>query len=291
MRCLWCSNPEAISPGQQLGVYPEKCQGLEKCGLCMRVCPGRDLIEHDGSGPVARVNMGELCKDCLRCAEVCPGRAIRLWGEKMTVPQLMKIIEEDRSLYDRTGGGVTLSGGEVLVQWEFAQMLCGACASAGINVCVESALNCPEEHMRAVLSTADLVITDIKHMDPDVHRSLTGSGNERILSNIKCLHAMGKKPVIRTPVVVGYNADEGNIRSTSRFIAEELHGEILAWQLLPFKKLGTKKYASLGLEYPMSDYTPPERTEWEPMIMRYVDMIRNEYGLPAFAGSSDIINV
>ena len=212
--------------------------------------PRRDLIERRIRSRCAG-EYGELCKDCLRCAEVCPGRAYGSGKDDGAAAQ--KDHRRDRSLYDRTGGGVTLSGGEVLVQWEFAQMLCGACASAGINVCVESALNCPEEHMRAVLSTADLVITDIKHMDPDVHRSLTGSGNERILSNIKCLHAMGKKPVIRTPS----SSDTTQMKEISgrRAIAEELHGEILAWQLCP-SKTGHKNTPH-SAEYPMSDCVPP----------------------------------
>ncbi len=290
MRCLWCSNPETIRPELQLGVHPDKCLGIEKCGLCLRVCPSAKLIEHDTNGLVSNVNMSQLCKECLLCANVCPGRAIRLWGEKMTVPQLLGIIEEDRSLYDRTGGGVTLSGGEVLMQWEFAKMLCEACAGAGINICVETALNCPEEHMRAVLNLADLVIADIKHMDPEKHLSLTGCRNERILSNIRCLHDMGNKLVIRTPIVIGYNSDEPNIRATARFLSEDLRGDIVAWQLLPYRKLGTKKYASLGWDYPMGDYASPERSEWEPLILRLADMLRSEYGLPAVAGSSDKLN-
>ncbi len=287
LSCLWCSNPETIDPMTQLGVYPDKCLGTAKCGLCLTVCPNRELLEHDKDGLLTRVNMAEDCRNCLRCAQICPPRAIKLWGELKTVAELMKIIEEDRSFYNRTGGGVTLSGGEVLLQWEFAELLCRACARAKINICVETALNCPQTHMEAVLRYADLVITDIKHMDKSAHRACTGHGNEQILSNIRRLHAMGVKLVIRTPVVIGYNADERNLRATADFLSGELGGDIVAWQLLPYRKMGTVKYASLGKEYPMGDYAPPARAQWEPHLQDLVELIRREYALPALAGSSD----
>ena len=129
--------------------------------------------------------MADRCADCLACAEACPAEAIAIWGKKMTVDELMKIILADRSFYQRSGGGVTLNGGEVMVQWRFAAALAQACHEKGINVCVETALHCEAEHMRQVLQWADYVITDIKHMDSAVHRQLTGVGNERILQNIR----------------------------------------------------------------------------------------------------------
>ena len=287
MHCLWCSNPEAINLNSQIGIYPAKCLSLQKCGYCLRECPltGHSPIYHDEHGVLTTLQMVPECSGCLRCVEICPGRAIALWGELMTLPELLSIIEEDRSFYDRSGGGVTLSGGEVMLQWEFAEMLLEACKNAGINTCVETALNCPQEHMEAVYRNTDLVITDIKHMDPKKHLMFTGVSNELILGNIRQTVGLGMKLVIRTPVVMGYNADEPSIRAIGEFIRDELGGNILQYQLLPYRKLGTEKYDSLRQPYPMGDYVPPKREIWERELKRLVEILVNEYGLPAVAGS------
>jgi len=219
------------------------------------------------------------------CADACPQKAIKLWGEQKTLPELMKIIRSDRNFYDRSGGGVTLNGGEVMMQWKFAEMLLKACKETGIHTCVETALHCPAEHMEAVYKYTDLVIADIKHMDSASHRKITGAGNEVILSNLIRTVKQGKKLIVRTPVVPGYNGDEQNMRAIGKFIRDKLNGDIIAWQLLPFRKLGTEKYASLSLQYPMEDYKHQKREEWEKELTRLVEMLKNEYGLPCNAAN------
>ena len=293
MRCLWCSNPETIDTNPRLGIYPAKCLSLQKCGYCLRECPltGRSPVKHDKNGVLDNIQMIPQCHGCYKCADICPSRAIKLWGDRMTVGELMRIIEEDRSFYDRTGGGVTLSGGEVMLQWKFAKSLLKACAGAGINTCVETALNCPIEHMEAVYQYTDLVITDIKHMDNKKHALYTGVGNSLILGNIKRTVELGKPLVIRTPVVMGYNDDEENMRAAGAFIRDELAGNILQFQLLPYRKMGTEKYDSLQQEYPMGDYAPPEREVWERQLKRLAEMLRNDYSLPAVAGSAGKLEI
>jgi len=292
MRCIWCSNPETLAPRQQLGVYPARCLTKHKCKYCVASCPLAGVpIEFDDNGVLHSLSMTKECSNCLKCAEACPPRAIKLWGDKMTLPELMKIIESDRNFYDRSGGGVTLNGGEVMMQWEFAEMLLKVCKETGIHTCVETALYCPQEHMEAVYRYTDLVIADIKHMDSDMHRSFTGVGNEIILNNLKKTVEMEKKLVIRTPIVLGYNGSEQNIRAIAEFIKDELKSKIISWQLLPFRKLGTEKYESLMLEYPMDDYEPPEREEWEKELTRLANLIKNEYGLPAAAGTSEKLSM
>jgi len=140
--------------------------------------------------------------------------------------------------------------------------------------------------MEAVYRYTDLVITDIKHMDNKKHALYTGAGNRLILRNIKRTAELGKKLVIRTPVVMGYNDDEENIRATGYFIRDELAGKILQYQLLPYRKMGTEKYDSLRQEYPMGDYAPPGRETWERELIRLAEMLKNDYGLPAVAGSA-----
>jgi pyruvate formate lyase activating enzyme len=175
LHCKWCSNPESIYPRPQIGIYPAKCIGLDKCSECLDECPLGDnspIVFRDGV--LAEVNMVDACYNCLTCVDLCPPRALKLWGETMSLEKLMEIIEEDRCFYERSGGGVTLNGGEVMLQWEFARELLRQCKQAGINTCVETALDCPTSHMEAVFEYTDLVITDIKCMDSDRHRVFTG---------------------------------------------------------------------------------------------------------------------
>jgi len=249
------------------------------------MCPGTGAqIEFDGNGRLKALSMKKECGSCLLCSEKCPTGAIKLWGEKKTLPELMKAIKGDRSFYDRSGGGVTLNGGEVMMQWEFAEMLLKECKRIGIHTCVETALHCPAEHMESVYKYTDLVIADIKHMDSDRHRRFTGVGNEMLLNNLVKTVRLEKKLIIRTPVVPGYNGDEQSIRTIGKFIKEDLRSGIICWQLLPFRKLGTEKYASLMLEYPMEDYEQQERKEWERELNRLAAMLRDEYALPAEPG-------
>jgi len=287
MRCLWCSNPETIDPKPRLGVYPSKCLSIQKCGYCLKTCPistGAPIC-HDENVVLNAIDMIPECENCYKCAEVCPSRAIKLWGELFTVDELMKIIKEDQGFYDRSGGGVTLTGGEVIVQREFAELLLKACKEAGINTCVETALHCPAEYLDAIYRNTDLVITDIKHMDIHKHRKFTGVGNELILKNIIRTIELSKKLVIRTPVVMGYNDDDENIRATGAFIRDKLGCNVLQYQLLPYRKLGTEKYDSLNQAYPMGDYAPPDRELWERNLLRLADILVTEFDIPAVAGS------
>lgn len=292
MRCLWCSNPETINAKRELGIYPTKCMTEDKCSWCVKACPmGKDLLKFDGEGLISHIEKNDGCAECMKCTDECPNHAIKSWGEEKTVAELMKIIKSDESFYRRTGGGVTLNGGEVLLQWEFAAMLLKACKEAGINTCVETALCVPTEHMEEVYRYTDLVITDIKHMDSETHKRLTGRDNELILNNIKRTAEMGKKLVIRTPVVHGYNNSEENIRRTGEFIKNELSRNIVAYQLLPYRRMGTEKYESLRRAYPFEDYKAPEREIWEQELLKLAEILQNEYGLPAVAGSAEKLDV
>jgi len=287
LKCPWCSNPEGIDPRPQLGIYPSKCLGLDKCGWCLKACPMTPSpLRHDERGVILSAEMATQCYNCLKCAEDCPSGAIMVWGKLMTVPEVMKLLERDRSFYDRSGGGVTVSGGEVMVQWEFVTMLLRACREANIHVCVESALHCPTEHMVSVLESADMLITDVKYFDSARHEAAVGQGNSLILKNIAHACGMGIPVVIRTPLIPGWNDDEENLRAIAGFI-RELGSAVICWQLLPYRKMGTEKYASLNQPYPMGDYVAPERSQWEPALLAKRDMIAQEFGLPVVAGAAE----
>ena len=287
LKCLWCSNPEGLSSGRQVGVYPAKCIANSNCSLCLTACPeGSNTPIRTCDDHLLEIHENPECADCYLCADACPSGAIMIWGKRMTVAELMKIILEDRSFYIKTGGGVTLSGGEVMLQWNFAARLLKACKDTSINTCVESSLHCDPEHMMHVYEYTDLVITDIKHMDTRKHKEYTGVGNERILSNIKKTVELNKPLVIRIPVVADHNNSEENIRATAAFIREVLDNRITQLQLLPYRKMGTEKYASLCMPYPLENYIPPERPVWEKNLIELAELLK-EYGIPAVAGSTE----
>lgn len=282
LRCIWCSNPESIKRRLQLGIYPDRCIGTDKCGVCLEAAPDPDmLIVKDHK--VVGLNT-ERPEDCLPCAEVCPTSALKAWGEKTTVGEVMKEVLSDRQFYEESGGGLTLSGGEALIQARFAVELLKASHAEGINTCVETALNYNSKVLDKALPYVDLAYCDLKHMDSAAHKRFTGVPNERILENLKKVVASGTRVVIRIPVVPGHNGTEENLRATAKFLAEDIGGRVAQIQLLPFRKLGVEKYASLGIPYPMEDFEAPPREVWEQDIRQFAEMM-SSYGLNAVAGT------
>lgn len=287
LRCKWCSNPEGIRLQREVGVYPDKCLGKDACGSCLEACSlgGAPLLFHAESGKIGAVDRS-ICVGCMKCTEECFLHALKSWGMEMTVEEVMREVRADKNFYANSGGGVTISGGESLMQWEFVAALLEACRREGIHTCVETCMQCSKDALDRVLPLTDLMITDIKHMDSAVHRKWTGVGNETILENILYTAKAGVPMVVRVPVIPDVNDSEANIRATAQFIAEKLRDRVVQVQLLTYLKMGTEKYDSLGLPYPMGeDYQPPKREEREPWIAHLVQVMQ-EYGIPAAAGAS-----
>jgi len=289
LSCKWCSNPESLNPRQELGIYPNKCIGYDKCGLCVKACPlvDRTALKFDGNR-ISGVDR-DVCNNCLECGKTCYSGGIKIWGRIMTVDEVMKDILSDRAFYAKSGGGVTLNGGEVAAQWEFALEILRECRRHHINTCVESSLLCKPEILERFYPLTDLLITDIKHMDPVIHLRYTGADNTQILNNIIKTVNASVPTVIRIPIIPDVNNDEENIARTAEFISKKLSNRVIQVQLLPYRKLGTEKYDSLGIEYPMGpDYSMPDREVWEKNILELVELMKT-YSVPAVAGSSGII--
>lgn len=283
LRCIWCSNPESMSRAEQVGVYPDRCIGVEKCNSCFKaVSDESTLIVEDGRVIGLKA---ENQSECLACAAVCPTNALKAWGRRTTVAEVMREVLADKEFYQESGGGLTLSGGEALIQSGFAVELLKAARASGINTCVETALNYPPEILDAALPYIDLALCDLKHMDPAAHKRFTGVSNERILRNLRKVVESGTPLVIRVPVVPEHNGTEENLRATARFIADDLEGRVIQVQLLPFFKLGLEKYASLGMTYPMADFDAPPREQWEADMRDFAEMMCS-YGVNAVAGAA-----
>lgn len=250
LQCRWCSNPESHKTYLQPGVYPTKCIGQDKCNICVKNCAANALQFEDNK----LISIDHtLCTNCMKCADFCPSDAIKHWGKHFTVEEAMKEIRKDISFYESSGGGVTLSGGEPLMQKEFVLELLKACKKKQIHTCVETTFYAKWEVIESLLPYTDLFITDIKHMNPQVHREQTGVGNEQILANINHLAALKKPLIIRIPVIPGVNDTKENMVATADFIVNELHGNVDHLQLLEFMRLGEEKYKSLNIPYPMKD--------------------------------------
>ncbi|GHT78243.1 pyruvate formate lyase-activating protein [Actinomycetota bacterium] len=283
LHCEWCSNPEGISSKPEPAAYPDKCMGAEECSNCLKACPQAALLL-TSDGQMAGIDR-KVCVGCLACAKACLTGALTAWGKNYTVEQAMDLIRRDRVFFEKTGGGVTISGGEALLQPEFVQAVFKQCQAEGINTCLESALYVSQDRLGDFLSITDLFITDIKTTDSAKHRLRCGVDNQLILDNIRYLVAHGANLVIRTPILKGFNATDADITAIGRFILDELDNQVLQYQLLPYRQLGTEKYASLDQDYPMADFEGYDRDEWEPDIIRFLDILQS-MGVNAVSGNN-----
>ncbi|MBI4186434.1 MAG: glycyl-radical enzyme activating protein [Chloroflexi bacterium] len=250
LRCLWCSTPDAELASSEMEYFIDRCIACKKCA---EACPTGAILVSDGEILTDRTG----CDNCGKCVEVCPGGARKMAGKKTTVMEVLGEVRRDSVFYQYSGGGVTLSGGEPLLQPEFSIELLKACQREGIHTAIETCAHADWHILRAALKYTDLAHVDIKHMDPAQHKRLTGRGNSLILSNIRrACHAFPNVLfIIRVPVIPGYNDSDQNIADTARF-ASELPN-IQRIELLPYHRLGTARYSALGREYPLEGVPPP----------------------------------
>jgi len=232
------------------GVYSSKCISEQKCGLCINACRQQALLF--GEEKIFGIDRSR-CVGCTKCVDACPTEAIRRWGEYMPLDDVMAVIEKDRAYYESSGGGVTVSGGEPLVQHEFTASLLKACRDAGIHTCLESTFFTEWDVIEETIKYVDLIISDIKHIDSDIHRKHTGVGCEKILKNLARLADEGREMILRIPVIPGVNDDMENISRTADFIEENIGDSLRTLQLLSFMRMGEEKRRSLGRTYEMDE--------------------------------------
>lgn len=232
LRCLWCHNPESIQAQKQLAYFKLRCA---RCGRCANTCPQR-AINDDLRTDASR------CLGCGQCENVCLASARKLYGKQMSAGEIMKIILADAPFYITSGSGVTLSGGECMLQIDALYELSALCHLNGVSVAIDTAGNVPFESFSRVLELADWILYDIKCVTPDTSMRLIGSDGARILANYRALHSIAREKLIaRVPVVPGLNDAEMN--AIAAFLAEYPPARA---ELLPYHKLGESKAETLG---------------------------------------------
>jgi pyruvate formate lyase activating enzyme len=251
LECQWCSNPECISPRPEVGFVKALCT---KCGKCAGVCPDGALVYESGKLP--RIDH-ERCSGCGACSSVCSYKAIVLYGQPMNAGEIFDAVNRDKMFYQASGGGVTVSGGEALLQSQLVYDLFEKCRQAGIHTCIETSGFAAESALSQVLPNTDYILYDLKHLNSDKHRQYTGKPNTLILSNAKIVAASGVEMLFRMPLIPGINDDKQNIRDTADFL-HGLGNNALHIELMPYHRLGKGKYESLDRKYTLPDVLSPE---------------------------------
>lgn len=248
LRCKWCANPEGMLKKNRVMFKSMSC---EDCGACVDVCP---VGIHSISSKTSKheINRDRDCIGCGKCVDACLKSAISIVGEEKTISELLEIAEEDRTFYEMSGGGVTLGGGEVLMQPEAATSLLMACKHEGINTAIETCGYATLENILKVAEFTDMFLFDVKHIDSDRHFELTGVRNERILENLQELLKRKYKVKIRMPLLKGVNDHKEDIEKIMELLTKyKDYRNFKGVDLLPYHKMGVNKYIQLGMEYPI----------------------------------------
>lgn len=246
LRCKWCANPEGMMKKNRVMFKSNLCID---CGQCAEVCPV-GIHTMNNITNKHEVNHNIECIGCGKCVDVCCNSAITIVGETKTISELMEIIEEDRTFYELSGGGVTLGGGEVLMQPEAAANLLMACKNSGINTAIETSGYAKVEDILKVAEFTDLFLFDIKHINSEEHFKWTGVRNEQILYNLEKLLQNKYNVQIRMPLLKGVNDKREYIEKTMEFLMPyKDYKNFKGIDLLPYHKMGVNKYNQLGVDY------------------------------------------
>lgn len=255
LRCIWCSNPESQRPGPEVMFVRSKCTG---CGKCAALC--REAAVDDVTFDIDR----SRCVKCGLCTSKCYAGAKKMTGRQVTVREMMELIEKDRIFYTNSGGGVTVGGGEPAMQHGFVEELLKACRESHIHTAIETCGYGRWQDICGMFDNADQIFFDLKAMDPELHRRLTGVSNELILNNAEQAAARGKEVIFRIPLIPGCNDSLTNIEETGAFVGGlSGNGSNVSIEVLPYHDLGRDKYRWLDMDYGLEDTGKPDATQVE----------------------------
>ena len=254
LTCLWCSNPESQSPTPEVSWRYTSCK---QCGTCTKVCPEKAITLTDGDIRVDR----KICKLCGKCVDVCVQEALSISGKQMTVDEVFNVVKRDFDYYDASGGGVTASGGEILGQADFVAALFRRCKDEGIGTCADTSGFGDSAALEKILENTDIVLYDLKHMDPDEHVRACGLSNDLILSNLEIAFKSNAQVIVRVPLIPEYNTSDEALTAIAQAVRERAGDSEV--NIMPYHRYGANKYKMLGKEYPLEnlrELTQQEKT-------------------------------
>ncbi|MDP7289167.1 MAG: glycyl-radical enzyme activating protein [Phycisphaerae bacterium] len=249
LSCVWCHNPESMSPGVELSLSVEKCIG---CGTCVDACPNDAMRIDKGACTCDR----ELCVRCGKCVDGCFAGALEMIGRQVSVEDVMIEVRKDAPFYRTSGGGVTISGGEPLMQSDFTTAILQQCRAEGFHTALDTSGQGAWESLQAAAEHADLVLYDLKVMDPAAHEKHTGVSNDLILENLRRLCALGTPVEIRMPIIPAMNDSAQDIDTAGEFISGL--DNIVGVRLLAYHRLAAAKYERIGRDNPAGDLKSPD---------------------------------
>lgn len=267
--CRWCQNPESRARSEDLLYDSRLC--LAGCELCQQAAPAVITRTLDGL-IIHRQNVNDSHIAALR--DCCPTTALTVCGEEKSVEEIMATVLRDKPFYDRSGGGITLSGGEPFMNPTLAQALFEASHQAGIHTAVETCLHVPWKYIEPSLPLVDLFLADLKHVDEAVFQQWTDGSARRVLDNLQRLAQAGKKMIIRVPLIQGFNASEADIAAITDFAADRL--QVSEIHYLPYHTLGMNKYQLLS-----QPYTAPDKPLDAPELLVFAQDYAQSKGLTA----------
>ena len=248
LKCLWCSNPESQSKNPEIMLDHSLCT---RCSRCVEVCPYNATVK---SGDEIRL-LRDLCQGCSECVSACPNDARQLVGRQEEVENILKEVKKDGLFYKNSGGGVTLSGGEPMSQPEFTRTLLKRCKENGIHTVLDSSGYTKSENWDLVLEYVDMILFDLKQMEPEKHKEYTGVEKELILKSAKKVASLKVPMIIRIPLIPGYNDSQKNMEECARF-AKEIGVDRI--ELLAFHRLCISKYNKLGKDWRLDGVSSPD---------------------------------
>jgi pyruvate formate lyase activating enzyme len=258
LSCWWCHNPESQSVHPELLYFPDRCL---RCGTCAALCPQHAVSEEGG-----RMATSDQCQVCGTCEDLCPADARELAGTRMSVDEVMAAIEKDVIFYDESGGGVTFSGGEPLLQSEFLEALLAGCRERGIHTVVDTCGLAQTEVLLRVAQRVDLFLFDLKLLDAARHQRYAGVDNALILENLETLARHGYEVIVRWPVIPGINDGSDDVADVLAFLARIGLRRV---DLLPYHRIGIDKYHRLKREYRLGALEPPGAARMEELAAQF----------------------
>lgn len=252
LRCSWCANPESQSMDVEIGHHYTLCQ---QCGKCAEDCP-QNAITIIGGDKKISIDRSK-CKVCGTCVQGCIYRALSIYGYSTTVEDVFKEVNKDKDYYESSGGGMTLSGGEILMQADFAAALLKRCKEAGIHTCVETSGYATEPQFKKIIPYVDLFLYDLKTLNNEVHKEWTGCSNEPILRNLELAMDSGREVVIRFPYIPGVNDTEENLILMREKLQELNRKAPVPLDVMPYHNYGFGKYLMTHRDYKLADLKRP----------------------------------